>query len=65
MHRFTPINSFLASGDFLPAADNLVNNFDPDQDRKNVDPDLGSKPFDTLRVLLKYVLEKVNSEIKA
>ena len=61
----TIYNSFLARGDFCRLLLNFANSLDPDQDQRNVGPDLDPNQFDTLTVFLKESFEKVNLEKKS
>ena len=42
----------------------IANSLDPDQDPRNVGPDLGPNLFDTLIMLLKEFFEKIDFEKK-
>ena len=48
---------FIANGDFCRLLITFVNSLDPDQGRKNVEPELGPNCSDTMMVFLKEVFE--------
>ena len=53
-------NSLPASGNFCHLLITFANSLDPDQARQNVGPDLDPKLFDTLMVLKKSSIQRVN-----
>ena len=61
---YSTFNYFLASDNFCRLLITFSNSLDPDQDRQNFGLALvpKSKSLDTLRVLLKAFLEKVDFE---
>ena len=53
-------NSLPASGNFCHLLITFANSLDPDQACQNVGPDLDPKLFDTLMVLKKSSIQRVN-----